>query len=174
MGSGVAWPHFWYGRCTENVGGWRLLSGGLGLDFRPRAGNWRGRHRFQAGASPLVRIRLSRLGRPHHPFYRINAIDKEVKRDGKVLENLGWYDPKAKDPAKQLMLKEDRIKHWLSVGAMPSDTMMDMLAKRSLVDAEAWAAHRARRVVAKKKAAEHAAAIAAAAPVKGAKGEKKE
>ncbi len=38
---------------------------------------------------------MSRIGRPHRPFYRINAIDSRTKRDGKVIENLGWYDPVA-------------------------------------------------------------------------------
>ena len=99
----------------------------------------------------MVRIRLQRMGRRHVPFYRLNAIEKTVKRDGKVLENLGWYDPTAKDKAQQLNIKEYSIKDWLQRGAQPSDTVMDMLAKRNLVDAEAWAKVRQSRVDAKKK-----------------------
>lgn len=112
----------------------------------------------------MVRIRLKRMGRRNRPFFRINAIDKRTQRDGKVLENLGWYDPVAKDPAKQLVLKEDRIKHWLEHGAQPSDTMNDILAKRNLIDAAAWAKVRKQRVAKKvaKMAADKAAAAAAA------------
>lgn len=110
----------------------------------------------------MVRIRMQRLGRPHRPFYRIAAIEKQVKRNGRVLENLGWYNPGEKDPAKQLLLHVERVKFWLANGASPSDTMMDILSKQNLVDAEAWAKVRAARVEAKKKAQEKAAAIAAA------------
>ena len=49
----------------------------------------------------MVRIRLQRGGRRHVNYFRINAIEKRVKRDGAVLENLGWYNPQAKDKAKQ-------------------------------------------------------------------------
>ncbi|MBY0262260.1 MAG: 30S ribosomal protein S16, partial [Phycisphaerales bacterium] len=52
----------------------------------------------------LVRIRMQRMGRRHLSYYRINAVEKRVKRDGKVLENLGWYSPQAKDKNKQLHL----------------------------------------------------------------------
>lgn len=122
----------------------------------------------------MVRIRLKRMGRRHLPFYRINAIEKQTKRDGKVLENLGWYDPTAQDAAKQLFLKTDRVKHWLEHGAQPSDTVMDMLAKQGLVDAAAWNAERQSRVDAKKKREEKAAAAAAAAAAAKEGGEKKE
>jgi small subunit ribosomal protein S16 len=84
----------------------------------------------------VVRIRLQRTGRRHLAHYRINAIEKTTKRDGKVLENLGWYNPVAKDEAKKIELNEERVKYWLEKGAQPSDTMMDVLAKRNLVDAE--------------------------------------
>lgn len=109
----------------------------------------------------MVRIRMKRMGRRHVPFFRINAIEKTTKRDGKVLENLGWYNPIAKDESKQLELNEERVKYWLSKGAQPSDTMMDVLAKRNLVDAEAWKAVRASRAKARQT---RAAATAAAAP----------
>lgn len=93
----------------------------------------------------MVRIRMQRLGRTHRPFYRIAAAEKRVKRDGKVLENLGWYNPIEKDPDKQIKLHEDRIRHWLSVGAQPSDTVMDILGKRDLLTPklkDAWLAKR--------------------------------
>jgi small subunit ribosomal protein S16 len=92
----------------------------------------------------MVRIRLKRMGRRNRPFYRVNAIEKREKRDGKVLENLGWYDPVATDKAKQYSLKEERIKYWLGQGAIPSDTVKDLLARESIVDADAWTALRRR------------------------------
>lgn len=112
----------------------------------------------------MVRIRLKRMGRRHRPFYRINAIEKRNQRDGKVIEQLGWYDPIAKDPAKQLSLNEERVKDWISRGAQPSDTVMDILAKRNIVDADAWKAERASRVSRKIAAAKAAAEATPAAP----------
>ena len=81
----------------------------------------------------MVRIRMQRFGRTHRPFYRINAIDIRTRRNGKVIENLGWYNPMAKDGEEQSNLKEDRIKEWLEKGARPSDTVMDMLGNRDLL-----------------------------------------
>ncbi|MDX2114524.1 MAG: 30S ribosomal protein S16 [Planctomycetota bacterium] len=116
---------------------------------------------------------MSRLGRIHRPFYRINAIDKRAPRNGKVLEELGWYDPVAKDPSKQLQLNDERVKYWLSVGAQPSDTVNDILANRGLIDAEAWKAVRAQRIKRKVEAAAKAKAAEAAAAAAGGE-EKKE
>lgn len=82
----------------------------------------------------MVRIRMQRFGRTHRPFYRINAIDIRTRRNGKVIENLGWYNPMAKEGQEQVNLKEDRIKEWLAKGAKPSDTVMDMLGNRDLLD----------------------------------------
>ncbi|MEQ8844748.1 MAG: 30S ribosomal protein S16 [Phycisphaerales bacterium] len=93
----------------------------------------------------MVRIRMQRLGRTHRPFYRIAAAEKRVKRDGKVLENLGWYNPIEKDPEKQIKLEAERIKYWLSVGAQPSETVMDILGKQDLLTPklkEKWEAKR--------------------------------
>ena len=108
----------------------------------------------------MVRIRLQRGGRRHVNYFRINAIEKRVKRDGKVLENLGWYSPQAKDKAKQLHLEIERIKHWLTAGAQPSDTVMDMLVNQGIVDGTEWKAQKAARI----KAVEAAAAVKAANP----------
>ncbi|MCC6227808.1 MAG: 30S ribosomal protein S16 [Phycisphaerales bacterium] len=107
----------------------------------------------------VVRIRLQRLGRHNRPFYRINAVDKRTRRDGSAIEQLGWYDPMAKDPAKQLELNEERVKYWISVGAQPSETLRDVLAKRNLVDVAAWEKDREqdRKMVEAKKAAAAAA-----------------
>ncbi|TVQ61601.1 MAG: 30S ribosomal protein S16 [Phycisphaerales bacterium] len=113
----------------------------------------------------MVRIRMQRLGRRNRPFYRINAIDKRTRRDGAVLENLGWYNPIEKDAEKQLELKHDRIKHWLEHGAVPSDTVRDFLAKADLLSPKQKAEWEKDREVARnrtiaKKAGERAQAAA--------------
>ena len=109
----------------------------------------------------MVRIRMQRIGRPHLPMYRINAVDKRVKRDGKVLENLGWYHPTEKDASKRVLLEVERIKHWLATGAQPSDTVMDLLVQANILDGAEWKATRESRA---KASAERQAKIAAAAP----------
>ena len=66
-----------------------------------------------------VKLRLKRMGRSNAAFYRLNAIDSRSPRDGRVIEELGYYDPRNKDPAKQFVAKLDRCKHWLDVGRDP-------------------------------------------------------
>lgn len=110
---------------------------------------------------------MSRFGRPHHPFYRISAVDSRVKRDGAVIENLGWYDPMSKDAGKQVELKVDRIKHWIAKGAQPSETVTDLLVKHSVIDGAKRKQEIADRVAAKKAAAEKAAAAAASSKKDG-------
>ena len=80
----------------------------------------------------MVVLRLKRMGRRHSPFYRVNAMDKRAPRDGRVIEELGWFDPKAPED-QQHSLKNDRIDYWLSVGAQPSDTVRSLL-KRAGID----------------------------------------
>jgi small subunit ribosomal protein S16 len=80
----------------------------------------------------MVVLRLKRMGRRHRPFFRLNAMDQRSPRDGRVLEELGWYDPIAAED-KQLNLKVDRVDYWLSVGAQPSQTVKSLL-KRINVD----------------------------------------
>jgi len=80
----------------------------------------------------VVKIRLKRMGRRHRPYYRINAMELRNPRDGRVLEELGQYDPLQKDEAKQVTLKEDRIKYWLGVGAQTSDTVGNILKKHGI------------------------------------------
>jgi small subunit ribosomal protein S16 len=110
----------------------------------------------------MVKIRMARLGRPHHPFYRINAVDSRVKRDGVVIENLGWYDPMAKGAEKKMELNTERLKYWLSVGAQPTDTVKNFLADASLVNKDELAKHHAKRVESKKVTEAKKAALAAA------------
>lgn len=77
-----------------------------------------------------VKLRLKRFGRRHRPSYRINAIDIRSARDSRVIEELGFYDPVAKNAENQLRINRDRIEYWLGVGAQPSETVRGLL-KRS-------------------------------------------
>ena len=76
-----------------------------------------------------VRIRLKKTGRKHCPAYRVVAMPRLSKRDGKVLEVLGHYDPLEKDKEKQVVVNRERVQHWLSVGAQPSDTVASLLKR---------------------------------------------
>ena len=76
-----------------------------------------------------VKLRLKRMGRSNAAFYRLNAIESRSPRDGRVIEELGYYDPRNKDQAKQFVAKLDRCKHWLDVGAVPSGTVSSLLKK---------------------------------------------
>jgi len=79
-----------------------------------------------------VRLRLARMGRRNRPFFRINAVDSRTPRDGKIIERLGHYDPIEKDATKQIVLKRDRIEYWLGQGAIPSDTVSEILLRNGI------------------------------------------
>lgn len=76
-----------------------------------------------------VRIRMKKLGRKHRAFFRIVAIDGKQPRDGRVIEELGSYDPMLKNTDERVQLKPDRIKYWISVGAQPSEAVAVFLKK---------------------------------------------
>jgi small subunit ribosomal protein S16 len=76
-----------------------------------------------------VRIRMKQMGRTHRHYYRIVAIDARQPRDGRVIEELGSYDPHVKDKDKRVTLLPSRIKYWQSVGALPSEHVAALLKK---------------------------------------------
>lgn len=76
-----------------------------------------------------VRIRMKRLGRRHRPFYRICVMDSRVPRDGKAIEEVGYYDPMVRDKAQRVSLRMDRIDYWISVGAEPSENVATLIKK---------------------------------------------
>ena len=76
-----------------------------------------------------VRIRMKKLGRRHRPFFRICATDGHTPRDGRVLEELGTYDPSIADTDARVELNSERIDYWLSVGAQPSDKVGVLIKK---------------------------------------------
>ncbi len=71
------------------------------------------------------------MGAKKRPSYRIVAADSRSPRDGRFIETIGYYDP-ITDPA-TIRVDEDRARHWLSVGAQPSDTVRDILRKAGVV-----------------------------------------
>ncbi len=78
-----------------------------------------------------VRIRLKRLGRANRASWRICATDKRAARDGRVIEELGHYDPLLRDEDK-VKIHRERVVHWLQVGASPSKTVTELLAHLGL------------------------------------------
>src|SRR3974390_877830 len=79
--------------------------------------------------SVSVRIRMKKMGRKHRPFYRICAMDIRVPRNGRVLEELGTYDPMVPETDARAILNSERIKYWLSKGAQPSDKVGVLIKK---------------------------------------------
>jgi small subunit ribosomal protein S16 len=79
-----------------------------------------------------VKLRLTRMGRRHRPFFRINAVEALTPRDGKILEKVGHYDPLEKDAEKQIILNKERVEYWLSKGAVPSDTVSEILLRQGI------------------------------------------
>ncbi len=76
----------------------------------------------------MIKIRLARGGRKNVPFYRIVATNSTSPRDSKFLEKLGTYNPLANDTdEKKIVINKDRIEHWLSVGAIPSERVAKFL-----------------------------------------------
>ena len=80
-----------------------------------------------------VRIRLKRMGAKKRPFYRIIVADARAPRDGRFIETLGTYNP-LKEPS-EVRLHEDRVRHWLTCGAQPSDPVRDILKRQGLLGA---------------------------------------
>ena len=100
-----------------------------------------------------VKLRLRRDGAKKRPFYHLVAADERRARNGRFIEQLGYYNPiVAADAEPILVLKEDRIRYWLGVGAQPSETAAALLKKQGLME---------RRVAGPKKAAP---VVEAAAP----------
>lgn len=79
-----------------------------------------------------VKLRLKRLGRRHRSFYRLAAMEARSPRGGRVLEELGTYDPQHKEAGEQVKLNEERIKHWLRLGAAPTETVVSLLRRHGI------------------------------------------
>lgn len=117
-----------------------------------------------------MKIRLARGGSKKRPHYSIVATDSRMPRDGRFLEKLGTYDPMlAKDNENRIKMDLERIKHWLSQGAQPTDRLARMLEAAGVMEKKVRnnpkAALPGKRMaeLAKKKAARSAAPAEAAA-----------
>jgi small subunit ribosomal protein S16 len=86
----------------------------------------------------VLKIRLRRTGARKKPSYRIVVAESTAPRDGKYVEIIGTYDPLT-DPA-TIKLDGDRAKHWLSVGAQPTERVVKLMAREGLVDAPTYKA----------------------------------
>ncbi len=109
-----------------------------------------------------VKIRLRQQGRANHQTFRLVACDSRVKRDGKYLENLGWYDPFLKE--KNAHIKEERALHWLNLGAEMTEDAKSLIARVAPHVIKEWNDKRTQKKVklaAKKKAARNKKAEAA-------------
>ncbi len=81
-----------------------------------------------------LKIRLARGGAKKRPFYRIVVAESTAPRDGRFIEKVGTYNPLLpKDHEERVVLKEERIRHWLSVGAKPTDRVLRFLDAAGLV-----------------------------------------
>jgi len=76
-----------------------------------------------------VAIRMKRMGRKNREYYRICATDRRSPRDGRVIEELGTYDPHVSETDARCTLDGERIRYWLSVGAQPSDAVRILIKK---------------------------------------------
>ena len=81
-----------------------------------------------------VKIRLKRMGMKKNPFYRVVVADERSPRDGRFVEEIGYYDPLAKD--EQIKVDTERAQYWIDNGAQPTDTVRGLL-KKAAAKAEA-------------------------------------
>lgn len=79
----------------------------------------------------MVKIRLRRMGAKKAPFYRVVVADSRFARDGRFIEEIGYYDP-TKEPS-VVKIDADKAKQWLSNGAQPTDTVRELLKKASVL-----------------------------------------
>ena len=103
-----------------------------------------------------LKIRLSRGGAKKRPFYKIVVADARSPRDGRFIEKVGTYNPMLPaESGQRLILDEERVKHWLSVGAQPTDRLVRFFADRGLV-AKAERAEQTKKPQPKAKAVQRA------------------
>jgi small subunit ribosomal protein S16 len=135
-----------------------------------------------------LKIRLARGGAKKRPFYRIVVADSRMPRDGRFIEKVGTYNPMLnKDDPNRVTLVQERVQHWLSVGALPSDRVARFLGKAEIIPMPTYRespkksaprpktlekqAAREEKQQAAAEAAKEAAAAAAAAPAEEAPAE---
>ena len=80
----------------------------------------------------MLRIRLRRVGKKKQPSYRIVVADVRAPRDGAIVEQVGHYNPLTDPPT--VVLDPEKIKHWIEVGAKPSDTVVRILQRQGVLE----------------------------------------
>src|SRR5579864_6228094 len=80
----------------------------------------------------MVKIRLMRMGMKGTPSYRVVVADSRFPRDGRIIENIGWYDPLT-DPS-TIKIDAEKARHWLSVGAQPTDSTRSLLERAGILE----------------------------------------
>ena len=80
----------------------------------------------------MVKIRLKRMGAKKAPFYRVVVADSRYPRDGRFIEEIGYYNP-ITEPA-EIKIDADKAKKWIANGAQPTDTVKSLLKKSNIVD----------------------------------------
>lgn len=80
----------------------------------------------------MVKLRLTRMGATKAPFYRIVATDSRKARDGKYIDQIGYYNP-VSEP-KQIVIDAEKAKQWLNNGAQPTDTVLSLLISQGIVE----------------------------------------
>ncbi len=88
----------------------------------------------------MVTIRLARHGAKKAPFYHLTVADRSASRDGRFIERVGFYNPVAKGQAEVLRVDLERVDHWLSVGAKPSEVANKLIRKARKAQGAAGAA----------------------------------
>src|SRR5262245_53530271 len=79
----------------------------------------------------MVKIRLMRMGMKHAPTYRIVVAEARSPRDGRIIENIGWYNPRTEPST--INVDQDRAKHWLQVGAQPTESVRSLLRRSGIL-----------------------------------------
>ena len=84
----------------------------------------------------MVRIRLMRVGAKGAPSYRVVVADARSPRDGRIIENIGWYNPLTEPST--IQIDGDRAKYWISVGAQPSDPVRLLLSRSGILPKQVY------------------------------------
>ncbi|HEY7343134.1 MAG TPA: 30S ribosomal protein S16 [Ktedonobacterales bacterium] len=103
----------------------------------------------------MVKIRLMRMGMKGAPTYRVVIADARSPRDGRIIENIGWYNPRTEPST--INIDADRAKHWLGVGAQPTDSVVSLLIRSGIIPRPSREETMAKSAVKKAAAAKRAA-----------------
>lgn len=86
----------------------------------------------------MVKIRLMRMGMKGQPSYRVVIAESHSPRDGRIIENIGWYNPRTEPST--IKIDAEKARHWLSVGAQPTDRTRSLLQRAGIIERPAPAA----------------------------------